>query len=183
MNNIKTIIMFRHGETTIDKTDPNRSLTQNGIIRTIKQANVLKKLINTNSCEIFSTNTIRTIDTAKILARELSVNFQKKYCKEFSSFLINRWDLIKDNSNRDLTDIYMDLVTKNKLPLGVVTPSQVSSQFLKVVKELNTKATTIVLVANGGSIEVASYFQKIYKPIKSKIKILNYSDYIFLSKC
>ena len=174
--------MFRHGETTSDKTNPNRSLTKNGIICTVKQASKLTNIINANSCEIFSTNTIRTINTAKILARELSINFREEYCVDMSSFLIKGWDLIRDTTNKDLTKIYLDLINRNQLPPEITTPLQVTQRFLEAIANTNTQATTIILVANGGSIEIASYFQNTFRPRSLKLKILNYSEFLILNK-
>lgn len=191
-NIIKTIIFIRHGQTTDDKNDPNRSLTNAGITLVSKTCNQISQEINLFPVEIISTNTVRAIQTAQILSDYLKIKYRQDLSLKASAFLIKEWNYIRQiksqnikYSSSDLTYIYLSLAENNKLPANIKRPFQVANQFIKFIKSIKSDAKTLIFIANGGSIEAASYYQKYYLPDKNDIvnkRILDYSEYLILTK-
>lgn len=189
MNSIQNIILVRHGETTKDKSDSNRRLTSRGKADMKLTAKKIQKFIN---CDVTltSANNNRAIESAEILSTCLKIPFKKDISLEVDSFLIKSWDPIKklqvsdtNYKDRDLTEIYFDLYQKDMLPKDVTSPEIVGQKFYKIIKNLKLTTKCLIIVANGGSLESAAFYQSFYVPKfgdKLYQKPINYSEFIIL---
>lgn len=70
----RAVFVVRHAEKASDSNDPGVPLSQKGRARAKKLAAILEK---TGVTAIYSTDTVRTLDTAKPLAQALKITVQK----------------------------------------------------------------------------------------------------------
>jgi len=149
---IKRLILIRHGETSSNKADPTRKLTERGIFQIQKSASRISELIRPNTV-ILSGNTNRTLQSTRILSKLLNIttitNRPSLQINKFSKFLNNSADPIKS---------YVEASQLNILPKGVETISQALNRFEKVASPLIKNNSCLIIVGHGGFLDIIIKF-------------------------
>ncbi len=177
--NLQKIILIRHGESEKDKNKPLRGITPRGKYQMEKTAKNIHSLVRSKSCEIISTKTIRTKQSAEILSGVIQVPFQisgnNLRVENIKSLSINI------NSKKDLTFHYFDKYRKALLPAKIPPPTTIAKRFLRVVKKFK-KAEVLIIVGHSGALEAFALYQDVFKPQKQIQKELNYGEFIVLTR-
>lgn len=191
-NNFQRIILIRHGQTTLDKENPLRGLTEGGIKKTKMLAKKIEKFDVTTNMILISADNYRSIQTARIISQTIKVRYYQNYSRLFDTTTVKNWELIKSIKTRnskyldvDLTKLYLKLSERGFLPKDIKKPITVAEKFVKLIKKIRIQKRTLLFVGNGGTLEAIAYYQSLFKTKESDIirtRILNYSDYLVLEK-
>jgi len=177
---IKNIILIRHGQSQRDKSDPKRKLTQTGakqIFSTAKEVHHYFPQIS-NSLEIFTSNTTRTIMSADILAKYFIVS----EVKIITCIRVENIDLIETMTNGDVTAEYFDLYKSDQLPKMVSPPALIAAKFTEVVSKSSQSTENLIIVGHGCALEAFAYYQEIFEPAFPFSKELGYGDWLWLRR-
>lgn len=172
MNNIKKIIMVRHGETIWNKEkriqgNSDSPLTEYGIMQAEKTG---KKLTTENIDEIYSSNLGRAMRTAEIINKYLALDI-----KPLSGLRERKYGILEGITFSDLSVKYPEIKEKlyshdseYKIPEGesfTEFAERVFNCINNIVRSTNSK--TILLIVHGGVIE--SFFYKVMQlPLNQK---------------
>lgn len=178
---IKRIILVRHGQTTADKNNPNRGLTELGQKQIKEVADKLAKYFQSDQkVKIVACNTIRAKMSGKIISKKINqdltvsrVNLRIKNIETLKKFSVR--------SGLDLTSTYWQLFKENRLPLRVEKPTKTVKSFYEIIRKYQ-KWTILIIVGHAGSLETFAKFQNQYRSKKIIKKELNYGQFIILDR-
>lgn len=176
---VKTVVVIRHGETTANKTDPKRGLTDLGAKKTNAQAEKIKAIIGTRKTEIVCTKTTRSIESAEILSSILDSPIRaKKY-----DLRVDRLYLLESSGDELILEKYINATNGNKLPAKVPSPKTVARRFLGAIVESEPEVEVLVVVSHSIAIEAFLRYQSVYSSDKKTINSqLDYSDFVVLER-
>jgi probable phosphoglycerate mutase len=122
----RAVFVVRHAEKASDANEPGVPLSQAGRARAKKLAAILEK---TGVTAIYSTDTVRTLDTAKPLARALKITVRKYAAKDAGGKpdLMPLAKLLKTEHARDIVLVvgHSDTVPPLLKALGCAEPVEI----------------------------------------------------------
>lgn len=176
---IKKIILIRHGESERDKTNPDRKITPRGIRQIQKAAYDIIPVVNGKKCEIISTATVRTVQSAKIISEKLGI----PYSKTSPNLRVENINVLEKKypKEKDITFLYFKIFEKGVLPQEIPSPKIVVKRFFKAFKGLADNEIAIV-VGHSGALESFALYQDLFLS-KTKLKReLKYGEFIVLTR-
>lgn len=166
----KIIILLRHGQTNL-----NRGLTKMGAIKIRETALKMKKFIQKDLI-ILTTNKKRTLQTAKIIARELNspIDIFESRIKGID----NIEELIRQNQIKHIKMAKTYLALKSYSELKVETPKELFKRWNNEIKKYSQQ--TVIIVSHEGSLE--AYLQECINPpmYKNFLKYFAYASFAVL---
>lgn len=175
------VILLRHGETTSDKNNPKRGLTDYGQKQIKAAGQKIKKVVGSQKTIVIAANTKRALQSAIILANGLNLPLAKIR----PNLRIKNIEMLKKYfeiyPKKDLTQIYFELDKKNQLPDMVEKPDRLVSRFKKIIN-LTKSFPVIIIVGHAGAIETFAKYQEEYRPKTLVKKEVSYGQFITLER-
>ena len=164
---MKRLILVRHGQTTPDKSNPDRGLSPHGIIQ-IKALSLLLQPLIIKPTIIIHSPTYRAKQTARIIAKQLSIR-----TKTANLRLKNVGNLQPGNIRP--AQAYLSLNQYG----NIESPQKLVNRWLKIFNSVTH--TTVIAISHEASLEAFFYHQTTFKlERKSFRKFFDYADFASL---
>ncbi len=174
---MKKLILVRHGQTTSNKSNPDRGLSPRGVKQVINLASKLRSSIIIPAAIIYST-TKRASQTAHILGRYLSITDISPAPIRIKN-VDNIALIIKHQQKQGITPAQAYLSLGNYKKYGVESPAQLAKRWLNIIKPI--KAQTIILVSHEASLDAFLRFQYRFRLNQTSFdQFFDYADYAIL---
>lgn len=161
------LILVRHGQTTQDKTNPDRGLSPSGIIQVKILSQRLQSLV-IQPAIILHSQTHRAQQTAFIIARRLHINTKP------ADLRLKNIDLLQPKDARP-AQAYLSLNQYG----NIESPQELVDRWLKIFNSVNH--STVIAISHESSLEAFFYHQIVFKlEYKSFRKFFGYADFTSL---
>lgn len=175
---LKTVILIRHGESEQKKDDPERKITPKGKRQIEDVIGGIEPLVKNKKCEIISTPTPRTVESAKIISVKLNLPFRKTFPK---LRVENIKKITSKKQSSELTFAYFEKAEKGRLPNEVPAPTEIVNRFSQAISKVS-KNEVLIVVGHSGALETFVNYQKLFKARKKLRKELSYGEFIVLER-
>ena len=164
---MKRLILVRHGQTTKDKTNPDRGLSPRGIIQVKALSQRLQSLVIPPTI-ILHSPTHRAQQTASIIAKTFHANTKP------ADLRLKNIDLLQLKGMQP-APAYLNLNQYG----NIESPPELVNRWLKIFNSINH--TTVIAISHEASLEAFFYHQTRFKlEHKSFRKFFNYTDFASL---
>lgn len=164
---MKRLILVRHGQTTKDKTNPDRGLSSRGIIQVKLLSQHLQPLVIQPAIILYS-QTHRAQQTAFIIARRLHINTKP------TDLRLKNIHLLQPKGIRP-AQAYLGL---NKYR-DIESPQELVDRWLKIFNSVNH--STVIAISHEVSLEAFFYHQAVFRLERKNFrKFFDYADFASL---